>query len=168
MWSGEQCLREIYCLCLQETVWSEVLYLLRTVSIPDVLVPVWEYTILVLWIGFWLFVSTERAQPHAPSSPKCHFRYLIIPPTVSTEVTLSRMTAALGAILVERLQNLRAKMAASLRVIRDSVISVVTVGWTEDDVTELTRSKRQLRWRKVLHFLLIQITKTYSNLSPCC
>jgi len=78
------------------------------------------------------------------------------------------MTAALGAILVERLQNLRAKMAASLRVIRDSVISVVTVGWTEDDVTELTRSKRQLRWRKVLHFLLIQITKTYSNLSPCC
>jgi len=27
----------------------EVLYLLRTVSIPDVLVPVWEYTSLVLF-----------------------------------------------------------------------------------------------------------------------
>ena len=54
------------------------------------------------------------------------------------------------------------------QVIRDSVISVVTVGWREDDVTEITRSRRQLRWRKVVHFLFIQITKTYSNLSPCC
>ena len=68
----------------------------------------------------------------------------------------------------ERLQNLRAKMAASGRVIRDSVISVVTVGWTDDDVTEITSSRRQLRWRKVVHFLLIQITKIYSNISPCC
>ena len=38
----------------------------------------------------------------------------------------------------------------------------------EDDVTEMTRNRRQLRWRKVVHFLLIQITKTYTNLSPCC
>jgi len=34
------------------------------------------------------------------SSAKRHFRYVILPPTVSTKITLSRMTAALAAMLV--------------------------------------------------------------------